>query len=226
MSLQQTHTKQEREYLHTLIAGAVLPFIQATTFAAVIFVAVWVIAAVVFNAMDPHKPAAFIAAIAWAWFLNRLFRHWLSLTTPTQIIERVIQKDINGDGVIGPKPQAPAKEEPRVVRVQLTQVKETGHVQTDTFDLPGNEFQLSTLAKGLLYGAAPFTERYWVRAQKVFSRDEWDALRDAMRNRDEPLAEYVDPENKQQGMRLTEAGKATLQKLSNLPHSPTSEGEA
>lgn len=224
MTLQQTHTKQEREYLHTLIAGAVLPFIQATTFAAVIFVAVWVIAAVVFNAMDPHKPAAFIAAVAWAWFLNRLFRHWLSLTTPTQIIERVIQKDINGDGVIGPKPQAPAKEEPRVVNIRLDKITSDNHYQSDLINFPCDDEQLFKLAYGLTNDPPlTFAERYWTGAGKPFSTNEFRAVIAVMEKHG--LCEYVNPQEPKQGRRLTESGRKLFEEIA-LPHSPTSAEEA
>ena len=100
---QSQHT--DRQYLHTLVAGAWLPLFQSTIFAGVIGIVVLTIAYFVFDARDPFKWSIVSFVIAWAYMIWTFLRHWLSLTT----VEQIIQQDINGDGVIGeatPQPTA------------------------------------------------------------------------------------------------------------------------
>lgn len=224
MNIPTTTPKQEREYLHTVSAGAVLPFLQATGFAVVIFIAVYVIAAVVFNAMDPHKSAAFFAALAWVWMIWRLIKHWLYLTTP--MIETIVQRDINGDGVIG-QPQATTNDEPRAVRVvniRLDQVTSDKHYKSDMINFSCDDEQLYQLAFGLTNEPPlTFAERYWTGAGKPFSTNEFRAVVSEMEKHG--LCEYVNAQEPKQGRRLTESGRKLFQEIA-LPHSPTTEGEA
>lgn len=214
---QPNNQSADKQYLHTLSAGAFLPFMQATGFGLAVFVAVFVIALFVFDAMDPHKPALLFGVIAWVVMLYRLFRHWLNLTT----FETVIQRDINGDGVIGRSEQVPVEEEaPRVIRIQL--VKDDGHLSADTIDLPGDRESLGTLARGLLNGM-PFSESMWTGKGKPFSSKSFRALRDVMKQKG--LCEYINESDPRQGIRLTEEGRQVMQHFAS-PHSPTSEEEA
>lgn len=213
---QQQHS--ERAYLHTMIAGAFLPFFQSLMLGLVVTIATWLIAALVFDVIDPHKPAILCGVLAWATMLWRLLRHWINLTT----IERVIGVDLNRDGVIGDDDQPEAEEEaPQVLRVQL--IKENGHI-SDTFDLPGGEQAFRILSKGVVNGL-PISERQWTPKKngKPYGSDTWRKLCDVMRARE--LWEYVDPENIEQGMRTTKSGMQFHQRFADLPHSPTTESE-
>lgn len=210
---QQQHS--ERAYLHTMIAGAFLPFFQSLMLGLVVTIAVWLIAALVFDVLDPHKPAILCGVLAWATMLWRLLRHWINLTT----IENFIGVDLNRDGVIGDDDQPEAEEEaPQVIRVQL--VKDNGHV-SDMIDLPASRDQLSALANGL-HNGLPFSEKFWTGKGKPFSTNQFRNLRDVMMKRE--LAEYVNDEDPRAGIRLTEAGAAVLETF--RPHSPTPESEA
>lgn len=212
----QVKPHAEREYLHTLSAGALLPFMQASIMAVVVSIVTYAIASLVFNAIDPHKPALLFGALAWLWMLYRLFRHWLTLTA----IEQVFNQYFDGDGVIGSsEPVAQKHEASPVIRIQL--VKDNGHV-SDTLELPCDDEQLSKLAKGLLNGL-PFTEFFWTGKGKPFSTNAFRELRDVMMKRG--LCEYVNPSQPRQGIRLTDEGKSVM-KVFAAPHSPTAESEA
>jgi hypothetical protein len=215
MNNQATAPTKEREYLHTLSAGALLPFAQASGFAFVIFVAVYVIGEIALNLIDPHKPAVFIGVMAWVWMLYRLLRHWLRLTMPEIV---TVIKDISDDGRLNNSVQAEAEEEPSYIRIQL--VKENGHV-ADMINLPGDEHKLAALAQGLLNGM-PFSEKMWTpeKAGKPFSTNTFRALKDVMLKRG--LCEYSNPNEPRQGIRLTEEGRQVMQHLAR-PHSPTEE---
>jgi hypothetical protein len=216
MNLQPSTQKQEREYLHTVSAGAVLPFMQATGFALVIFIAVWVIVAVTFNAMDPHKPALLFAVIAWVAMLWRLFRHWLRLTMP--VIEYVA-RDLADDGMLNNSAQPAAEEEPlKVIRIQI--IKDNGHVSSD-IPLPGDREALGLLARGLLNGM-PFSESMWTGKGKPFSTKTFRALREVMRSNG--LAQYVNDAEPKQGMRLTDEGRQVMETLAS-PTPPQVEEE-
>jgi hypothetical protein len=217
MNIQQpTRPHAEREYLHTFTAGALLPMAQATLMGFVVFLVAWMIARIVFDAVDPHKWAVIPGAGVWVWNLFKLFHHWLNLTT----IETVLQKDINGDGVIGPVSQPAAQNEPRKIRIQVEQVTE-GRYQSNTIDFPCDDEQLYTLAMGL-NNNIPFSERAWTGAGKPFSTNEFRELKNVMKTHE--LIEYVSEADPRQGMRLTAKGKALMEKIA-LP-SPAPETDA
>lgn len=214
-STSKPHPHAEREYLHTMSAGAFLPFMQASIMASVVFIVTYAIASLVFDAVDPHKPALLLGALTWLWMLYRLFRHWLNLTT----IEQVFNQDFNGDGVIGDAdPVEPKREANPVIRIQL--VKENGHV-SDSVELPCDDEQLSKLATGLLNGL-PFTEFFWTGKGKPFSTNTFRELRDVMMKRG--MCEYVNPSQPRQGIKLTDEGKRVMEYFA-APHSPTAESE-
>ncbi len=207
---QQTRPHAEREYLHTFTAGALLPMVQATLLAGGVFLGVWITARLVFDAVDPHKSAILFSVITWVWTIFRLFRHWLSLTT----VETILQRDINGDGMIGNVAQPSAQSEARKIRIELSKVTE-GRYQSNTIDFPCDDEQLNTLAMGLINGMS-FSEKTWAGEGKVFSSPEFRALKDVMKKHN--LAEYVSEKDVRQGMRLTEEGRALMEKIA--PPSP------
>jgi hypothetical protein len=216
MNIPQTPTSQhaERQYLHTLIAGAWLPLLQASIFAAVIAIGVWVIAFFVFDAMDPHKPALVFFVLTWGWMLGRLQRHWLNLTS----VEQFFQADINGDGVIGEAtPQATAAPAPRRVVINLAQVSDKGAYQSNVINFPGTDEQLNTFAQGLMNGMS-LSEKTWTPESKLYSIPEFRNLMTVMFANG--LIEYISETDKRQGRRLTDKGTATMKEIatSPLPH--------
>lgn len=206
-------TNNDKQYLWSYGAGAFLPLMQAGITAAIVTIAAWVIGALVFGWLDPHKPAIALGTLTLVWRWWVLQGHWFALTTA----ELITNYDINNDGMIGSAEQVEAEDEaPRVIRIQL--IKDNGHV-SDMIDLPASEAQLSALASGVLNGM-PFSERMWTGKGKPFSTESFRKLKDAMLKRD--LAEYINEEEPRQGIRLTEAGRAVMQEFA-LPHSPTAE---
>jgi hypothetical protein len=208
----------ERQYLHTLVAGAWLPLLQSTIIAVVVAIGTWIIAWLVFDAVDPHKPAILFFVLTWVYMLIKLQRHWLSLTT----VEQFIQRDLNGDGVIGEATGQPSVT-PRHVVIQIDTVKENGQYQVgDTsalIKLPCSDEQLRTLAVGLLSGL-PFSEKQWTPTKdgKPFAANEFRALRAEMQK--QKLVEYVNDKDPRQGIRLTDAGRAVMEEYADSPTRP------
>lgn len=212
-SINQT-SHADKQYLHTMIAGALLPLTQSTIMAVVVAIGTWVIAYFVFDALNPHKPAILFFAVTWVYTMFKLNRHWLSLTA----VEKIIMHDINGDGVIGEVTEQPAEVKPRKVVIQIDRVKEDGHYevgdQSAWVNLPCDDEQLYTLALGLM-NDMPFSEKQWTGKGKPFSTNEFRALRDAMKAND--LTEYVNDTDPRQGIRLTEAGRAVMKEIAASP---------
>jgi hypothetical protein len=134
-------------------------------------------------------------------FFSWLFlqRRWLVLTA-----ERVMQRDLNGDGVI----EKPSRAEPRIVKVQVNHVREGGSLQVDLINLPCTGSQLQSLAEGLLDGV-PFTEGAWSGGGKPFSVSELRNLRTVMSVRG--LLKLRSEKDQRQGYELTEDGRAVMQ---------------
>jgi hypothetical protein len=141
----------------------------------------------------------------------RLFRHWLSLTT----VEKKLQIDINGDGVIGNVNQPTVKSGARKVRIELEKIQDS-HYQSNTIDFPCDDDQLYALAMGLMNNI-PFSERAWTGTGKPFSTNDFRDVKDVMKKHG--LVEYVNDTDVRQGMRLTATGRALMEKIT-LP-SPT-----
>jgi len=199
-----------RQYLHTVSAGAWLPLAQATLTGVIIGLCILVIGFAL-DARHPETPALVIGVIAWAvsWLL--LQRHWFGLTA----IEKLIGMDLNRDGAIG-KPEP--RETPEI-RVRLSQVKPDGHYQENIITLPASQRQLEALADGLTNCGMPFSERRWTGAGNPFSVDEFRALRSAMiRGRMLTLANEKDP---RQGYILTPEGEQTMKRILEASPSPT-----
>ena len=204
-----------KQYLHTMIAGALLPFAQSTIIALVIGVGTWIIAGLIFDIQDPHKSAIFFAAITWVYMMIKLQMHWLTLTA----VENIVQRDINRDGVIG---TPPVPREEKRVKIQVNHIKGNGSYQSEMYDLPCTPEKLTALAQGLQMGA-PFTEEQWAGKGKTFSTPKFRILRDEMIKHE--LAEYINPEEKRQGMQLTESGVALMQTYASLSDEDSDDNE-
>lgn len=200
-----------RAYLHTVQAGAWLPFLQATITALVLGIAAASLAFVL-NARHPLTWAFIAGGPAWAATWLFLQRHWLRLTA----MERWTGIDLNRDGVIGEP--APAPE----VHVRLSQIKENGHYQESRFSLPARYDQLRALARGVLRENRPFTHRAWSGPGAPFSDGEFRALRAEMLKRG--LIAPASGRDARQGFVLTAVGRRVLERFLESP-SPTLEDE-
>ena len=212
MNTQPNTPQHDRQFLHTMTAGAYLPFTQSTIVASVVAIGTWLIMWMIFDVVDPHKPAIVLFFITWIGMIAKLYRHWFTLTS----VEQFLQQDLNGDGVIGDVDQP--TDTPRRVVIQMDTVKEDGHYQVGDssalIKLSVSDDQLHTLAMGLMNGM-PFSEKQWTGKGKPFTSNEFRTLRDEMR--DANLTEYVNEKDPRQGIRLTEAGNAVMKEYADSP---------
>jgi hypothetical protein len=190
---------KEQEYLHTAIAGAVLPFIQSLITGLLLGLIVLVVTLWKgFNDWLVYSLLTWLIVTALTWLT--LQRHWWSLTA----IERFTGWDINHDGIIGDDPQPASRHS---VLVDVSQKNAGGFDRIDTARLPFSEDNITALAVGLLAGR-PFTEREWTGAGRPLSVGQFREARTEMQKRG--LIEQVNPKAPQQGYKLTYAGGAVM----------------
>lgn len=192
----------DRQFLHTQTAGVVLPLLQALITSTLLAFGVLILS-LVFDWSSGWKAALVIFGVMpfFSWLF--LQRRWLVLTA-----ERVMERDLNGDGVI--ENGAPGRAEPRVVKVTVNHVTGNGHLQVAMINLPCTYSQLRKLADGLLKGV-PFTEGAWTGNGKPFSVRELHILRTVMLSRE--LLKPRSDKDQRQGYELTEEGRAVMSKV-------------
>ena len=201
----QQPTYSDRQFLHTFLAGALLPLVQATITAVMAFIGTLTLL-YLFDVVDLLKPALITASIVWVLTWLYLQRRWLTLTS----FERMTGIDIDGDGQIG----KPVKE-PEVVRIQIDEVTADGHIRQNRFaNLPISNDKLTVIARGLL-GGRSFSEREWSGAGKILSSNEFRTLRTEMIKRG--LLEVANDKDQRQGYVLTRTGRAVMTKFSQIP---------
>jgi len=190
---------------NSLQDGVIVPGLQAIITGAVCGLAAGAVTA--WFELPFWAIAGTVAALATAggWLAYRGRWAW--------VFERLTGADLNADGYIGkPEPQqAPAL--PASIRVEVS--RDEGRA-VFYIDLPAKPEKLTQLARGLLAGRS-FNQTAWTGSAGVFSRSEFDALRDTMIQRG--LLAWRNPESKSQGCDLTAAGRAVIRRLANL--SPT-----
>lgn len=196
----------DRQFLHTFLAGLLLPLAQASIIAAMSMVGT-AVTLYLFDAVDYVKPVLVMGVLTWILTFLYLMRRWLNLTS----LEKITGLDINGDGQIG---KAKKAVEPLVIR--LDEVGANGHYRSRmmTFDI--SQDQLRTLAQGLLNGL-PFTERQWTGPGKPFSsgpEGSFRPLRSAWLK--EGILQVVSDKDNRQGFDFTDEGWAMLEKLAGL----------
>ena len=153
--------------------------------------------------------------IAWRWSLALIPVVWLvmwlaSLSHWRASLERLLNRDLNNDGVIGEQqPPVIISEPAREVRVTLER-DEGRHV--DIIDLPAQPEQLRQLADGLLSGRQ-FALSAWSGAGAPFSRSEFERLRDELIKRG--LARWRNANAQAQGAELTLPGRAVLRRFAS-----------
>lgn len=210
-------TNAEKQFLHTYTAGAMLPLTQASITAALVFVGSFVVAYVVFDAVDPLKPSVVLAVIAWigTWLTRQ--RLWINLAS----FERMTGIDINNDGIIGEAETTP-KRDPIVVRVD--DVKNGRYQSSSMYEFPNwlTDEQLSTLAHGLINLNRPFSRREWTTRLRLFSDNQYRELQSFMIKRG--LIEPSTDRSSNGGFILSDAGRAVMSELTASP-SPTEDAE-
>lgn len=204
-----------QEYLHTPLAGALVPLIQSGITATlagvlVLIVLVWQ------GVADWPVYSLIVWLVIWvlAWWDGQ--KHWWSLTT----VERMTGVDINGDGVIGS--QDDQDKPAHVVRVDLRTTDEAGGYQAQRTEFPVTESQMSTVARLMLAGR--LSERDLAGCGVGVN-----TLRDLKRVlRAKRILEYINPGAPNQGDKLTRVGVAVMQHFAGLSSplpSPTDESE-
>lgn len=196
---QTAPTYSDRQFLHTQTAGVVLPLLQAMITSGLLAFAVLMLSWL-FAWSDGWKAALAIFGVMpfFSWLF--LQRRWLVLTA-----EKVMQRDFNGDGVIENDARS---REPRIVKVQISRVKEGGSLQMDLMELPCTSSQLRDLAEGLTNGEI-FSEGKWTGMGKPFSSAEFRALRTVMLKRG--LIQMRSNKDARQGFELTDDGWAVME---------------
>lgn len=140
----------DRGFLHTWMAGAGLPLIQAAITSIVMMVVTATII-YIFGGWDYFKPVIGVGALSFALTWLALQMRWLNLTQ----LEKLTGLELDGRPGIGPQ-------EPRRVRVQVDTVTDQGHIsQQLMFDMPATVSQLKALAVGLLDEGKTLAEREW-----------------------------------------------------------------
>jgi hypothetical protein len=199
-----TQTNQpysDRSFLHTYLAGALLPLVQATITAFMAGIGTLALLYMV-DAIDYIKPILIVFALVWVLTWLYLQRRWVNLTA----LENMLKLDINGDGQIG----KPVEKVETVIR--LEEVKDNGHFQSHTYKLPITDDQLIRLADGLLHRGRTWARREWTPKANGFSDDEWRELQSAMLR-----FQLLEPMGA--GFRLTRPGAAMIRYYASL--SPT-----
>jgi hypothetical protein len=123
-------------------------------------------------------------------------------------IEELSGMDIDDDSVIG-------EPEPRdVIRVELLERTEGNNRRLAYLDLPGDEHKLALLARGLLSGRGTGVAT-WTGKSGPFTRSEFETIRAQLIERG--LANWEDPDHRNQGWELNAAGRAMMRKLVDRP---------
>lgn len=209
----------ERIQLHQFTPGALLPLLVSLITALIVFAAVWLIAQIVFDALDPHKPAVLLASLSLLYMWITRMRLWTNLAQ----WERLTGLDLNHDGQIGEaKAQAEAEEEPRVsrVRIELSKI-DNGHYSASSFDLPRGvtEEHLGQIAHDLFVLGRSFAETELSGTGRI-SLPKFRQLRAVMER--QALCEKTGAASNAP-FELTDAGEAWLKQYLPSP-APSEEG--
>lgn len=188
--------ERDRRHLHDMTSGVGVPLVQAVvtgfSLACAVGVYCWLL-----KVPDCWKYAvgtfAGVQACAWLFLLAK----WLRLVEP---VERFLNRDIDGDGVVG---------EPQTIRIELKHNER----RTQFIDLPFAD-RLPDFSRAVLSGTS-ISESAWTGSNALFSKREFFTLRDELlksgvirwRNEGAPA----------QGLELTPSGKAVVRYLANPP---------
>jgi hypothetical protein len=204
-----------RQHLHTLTAGAWLPFMQSIITG---FIAAMVTLVLTYNlrARSPWLWSGSLGVIAWGLTWLQHQRHWFSLTS----LEQATGLDLNRDGVIGEPAQVPEK---RIIHIRMEQIGLDKSWHQVDFDLPAaiTEAQMEELSIGILLQHQSFAHREWTGKDGPFSDGEFRDLRRELIKRE--MIRLTSDKDAHQGFHLTLAGRKMLEQF--LPDAPSPIGQ-
>lgn len=185
----------------TVRAGWWIPLLQALTGGVLIAVPAGILMHLAWPTLSPWLTAVLVGFVFafYAWMAYRGRWAWR--------LERLLNVDLTGDGVIGRPDPAPP------LRIELVQ-EEGKHISF--IDLPHAD-KIPALADGLVNGQRTFAMTTWVGAGNLLSRKEWEDIREALLARG--LAVWKNAEAHEQGVELTAAGRVIFRQLAD--RSPT-----
>lgn len=202
--------EQITKHYSSLMQGVYLPLVQAGLTSFLIALAAGLTASLFEYPVLKAFGMAFIYSLLGLWLI--LLLRWLKLT---EALERLTGLDINRDGSIG---EAEAIESrPQVFSTRLELVSDAGR-RIQYLDIPIESERLALFAQEVLKGAS-LTEASFTGSNKMFTRSEFTSLRDALLRRG--LISWNSAGYPARGVHLTRAGRAALEHLSTLHHSPT-----
>lgn len=191
----------DRQFLHTYMAGALLPLVQAVITGVLMMLAASVVLYML-NVLDWAKYAVILGVVTLVVVWLYMQRRWINLTT----LEQAFRIDFNGDGQIG-------KPEKKETVIRLEEVKDNSHFQSHTYRLPISDEQLIMLADGLINRGRPLSRREWTPKENGFSDDEYRELQSAM-------VKFQLIEAHGAGIRLTRPGSALMRYYASLSPTP------
>lgn len=201
----------EKEFLHQRTPAVITPLLQTLITAVIVFSLTYSIAWVVFDLLDPYKPALVLAMIALMWTWTNRQKMWMSLAQ----WERITGIDLNNDGMIGDQV---IEEEPQVhkIRIELSKVGRDGHYSSSSFNLPKGvtDEHLQQIAHDMFVLGKSFAEAELSGTGKI-SLPKFRQLRAVMEQ--QSLCEKIGTANNA-SFELTDIGEAWLEQY--LP-SPT-----
>ena len=157
----------DRQFLHTYIAGAMLPLVQASITAAMVMLGA-IALLTYFGAIELVKPAFVVGVLTWVVTWLYLQRRWLKLTE----LERFLNFDINGDGRIGKEPK------PETI-VRIDKITQDRSFQQRRYTFSISDDQLLEFALGMAAGK-PIGRRRWAGPGKTFSDGEYRIFQDEL----------------------------------------------
>ena len=194
-----------REHLHTVLAGAWLPALQAILTGVFLGVVVLVLAIVTDRPM-PGLWGLIATGVTTLAMWYTLLRRWLDLTAP---IERITGWDINRDGYIG------EAIEPEEIKITLEHRKDGALRQQQFANLTMSSTTWEKFCRGLIDCDYSLAESNWVGSSNLFSRGEYQEVRNLFMKRG--WAEWVNESYHPHGVRLTDVGTQMIDAYVSSP---------
>jgi hypothetical protein len=145
----------------------------------------------------PFVAFSVILSISWWWLL-------LDHRSLLRVTERVIGRDIDGDGFVGPHPGSPAIE-PQEANITYTEPTPGGlHMERDTLKISPAE--LAFIGRQVILEGCPFSKA--IVDGETITENRFRDIQAILREKG--YARYKNPTAPKQGAELTKKGKATL----------------
>jgi hypothetical protein len=191
----------DREYLHSLTSGLLLPAGQALLTGLLVALVVTVLG-LALRWRGPVKLGSVIGLLACGLAWLSTWRHWRLLTLGSSGKPEVLLPQAF-EGAVTATTQPKQRQE---IRVIVSEVTSSGHLASGQYlDLPCSEAQLLELLRGLLEQGLTFSERSFCGSGKPFSLGSFRELRNVLQDRG--IIAPASLGSPQQGYSLTLAGK-------------------